>query len=93
MATQMLREQWNIDPEIHASVGTVAKEVFNFPMRLEKRPRNNQFIIPPLEDRVRRFTFGGRSECFKTGYMENIYYNDVKSLYPSGPCLLLDACR
>ena len=83
MAARMLKERWNIDPEIHASVGTVAKEVFNFPVRLEKRPRNNnQFIIPPLEDRVRRFTFGGRSECFKTGYMESIYYNDVKSLYP-----------
>jgi hypothetical protein len=78
----MLKERWNIDPEIHASVGTVAKEVFNFPVRLEKRPGNNQFIIPPLEDRVRRYTFGGRSECFKTGFMEGIYYNDVKSLYP-----------
>ena len=84
MAARMLKERWNIDPDIHASVGTVAKEVFNFPVRLEKRPKNNnQFIIPPLEDRVRRSTFGGRSECFKTGYMESIFYNDVKSLYPS----------
>ena len=78
---RMLKEQWNIDPEIHASVGTVAKEVFNFPARLEKR--NNQIVIPPLEDRVRRSTFGGRSECFRTGYLEGIFYNDVKSLYPS----------
>jgi DNA polymerase family B len=83
MAARMLKEKWNIDPEIHASVGTVAKEVFNFPVRLEKRENTNQFIIPPLEDRVRRSTFGGRSECFKTGYMEGIFYNDVKSLYPS----------
>lgn len=90
MAARMLKEKSNIDPERHASVGTVAGEVFNFPARLEKRKgssnsnnNNNQFIIPPLEDRVRRSTFGGRSECFKTGYMEGIYYNDVKSLYPS----------
>jgi hypothetical protein len=86
----MLKEQWNIDPEVHASVGTVAKEVFNFPARLEKR--NNQIVISRKENQVRRWTFGGRSECFKTGYMEGIFYNDVKSLYPSS-MLVLGACR
>ena len=35
MTARMLKERWNIDPEIHASVGTVAKELFNFPVRLK----------------------------------------------------------
>jgi hypothetical protein len=40
--------------------------------------------IPYLEDRVRRIaTFGGRSECFRIGFMKDVYYNDVKSLYPA----------
>jgi hypothetical protein len=80
-AARMLKERWKIDPEIHVSVGTVAKEVFQFPHRLEKR--NGLVYIPPLEDNVRKWTFGGRSECFKTGYIEDVYYNDVKSLYPA----------
>ena len=80
-AAQMLKERWKIDPERHASIGTVAKEVFCFPERLQVD--RGIVIIPPLEDKVRKSTFGGRSECFKTGFIKDVYYNDVKSLYPS----------
>ena len=104
-AAHMLNEQWNIDPERHASVGTVAKEEFCFPERLKiskeelannKNSNNLQgfpygfgglrfenIVIPPLENKIRQSTFGGRSECFKTGFIPDVYYNDVKSLYPS----------
>jgi len=84
-AARMLKERWNIDPERHASVGTVAKEVFCFPPRLQvDSSRGGRVIrIPPLEDKVRKSTFGGRSECFKTGFIKDVFYNDVKSLYPS----------
>jgi hypothetical protein len=101
-AARMLNERWNIDPERHASVGTVARDEFCFPERLKVQKAidkkkynligltfgvggvsNGMVVIPPLEDKVRRWTFGGRSECFRTGFIKDVYYNDVKSLYPS----------
>jgi hypothetical protein len=75
-----LHDNFNADPAVHASAGTLAKDVFALPRRL---PRVHGFVHPSwLETRVRNATFAGRSECFRNGYISNTVYNDVASLYP-----------
>jgi hypothetical protein len=74
-------EKFNADPARLVSSGTLAKEFFNFPCRLGR----NAFGVPtpsPIEQAIQRSTFAGRSEGFVTGYVPNVFYNDVSSLYP-----------
>ena len=75
-----LHDSFNADPQRHASAGTLARDIFALPARL---PRQKQTVIlSPLEQKVKAATFAGRSEGFCTGYMQNVTYNDVRSLYP-----------
>jgi hypothetical protein len=78
-AAQWLISQ-GVDPRIHASAGTLASEYFDFPKRHERRKARIQ--IPPIERAIGQNTSAGRSEAFHTGFIRNVTYNDVKSLYP-----------
>jgi hypothetical protein len=81
---QWLYQNFQADPQTHASAGTLAKDLFNLPKRLPCRKKTVQ--LSPLETRVRQSCFAGRSEGFRTGYMKNVVYNDVQSLYPISVC-------
>ena len=56
----------------------LVKEYFKFPKRLKGKP----IELSPLEAKVKGACFAGRSEGFHTGFIKNVYYNDVSSLYP-----------
>jgi hypothetical protein len=77
---QWLRSNFNADPELHTSAGTLARDQFQLPKRLTRV--KNTVILPPLERKVKNGCFAGRSEGFVVGYSPSIVYNDVKSLYP-----------
>ncbi len=81
---QWLYHSFQADPQTHASAGTLARDIFNLPARLPRRKKTVQ--LSPLETLVRRSCFAGRSEGFRTGYMRNVFYNDVSSLYPLSIC-------
>ena len=66
------------DPAKYTSAGTLVKEYFRLPKRLHGRP----IQLSPLEAMVKKATFAGRSEGFRTGFISNVTYNDVSSLYP-----------
>jgi len=75
-----LHDGFNADPLIHASAGTLARDVFVLPKRLQRV--DTFMLMSPLECKVRACCFAGRSEGFRTGYMRGVTYNDVASLYP-----------
>jgi len=79
-----LFNNFNADPQRHASAGTLARDIFDLPERLERYGRN--VYVPPLENRVHSAIYAGRNEGFKTGNMQNAVYNDVSSLYPVSMC-------
>lgn len=79
-ATRWLIEKNNCDPRKHASAGTLAASYFNFPKRHKQTKGHIQ--MSPIERGIGQSTSAGRSEAFVTGYTPNVYYNDVKSLYP-----------
>ncbi|MGA3111578.1 MAG: hypothetical protein ABSE15_06035 [Candidatus Bathyarchaeia archaeon] len=81
LITQWLWENFKADPKKHTSAGTLAKEAFQLPKRLERFGRD--VFVPPLERVARNCCYAGRSEGFWTGYIPNTLYNDVKSLYPT----------
>jgi hypothetical protein len=72
---------YNADPAKYVSGGTIAKDVFKLPRRLKRVKQTVQ--LSPLEAAVKTATFAGRSEGFHTGFIPNVYYNDVSSLYPT----------
>lgn len=78
------------DPSKYASAGTLVKEFFQLPKRLQGR----RIQLSPLEAMIRKSTFAGRSEGFRTGFISNVFYNDVSSLYPCSivatQCLRID---
>jgi hypothetical protein len=76
-----LWDNFKVDPKLHTSAGTLAKEVFQLPRRLKKD--GPMIFVPPLERIARNCCYAGRSEGFYTGYIPNTLYNDVKSLYPT----------
>jgi hypothetical protein len=75
-----LNDKFNADPQLHASAGTLARDAFDLPKRLPQQKKT--VILSPLETIVKQNSFAGRSEGFRTGYMPNSVYNDVRSLYP-----------
>lgn len=77
---EWLRRNFNADPKIHASTGTLAKDELGFPKRLVKGKGRNA-VLPPLERVARACCFAGRNEGFVTGFTRNVRYNDVKNLY------------
>jgi len=77
---QWLLKQFNADPRLHASAGTLARDSYSLPKRLPQRKKT--VVLSPLEATVKQNCFAGRSEGFRVGYMPNAVYNDVKSLYP-----------
>lgn len=82
---QWLSHNFDADPQKHASAGTLSGDLFQLPKRLQAQ--NHAVQLSPLEARVRQATFAGRSEGFRTGYMRNVVYNDVCSLYPVSMCV------
>lgn len=77
---QWLITKFDADPAIYASAGTLAKDEFELPKRLERVKKT--VILSPLELAVKNACYAGRNECFVNGFSSNVYYNDVKSLYP-----------
>lgn len=75
-----LYDNFNADPQVHASSGTLARDIFQMPKRLKRKKHTVQ--LSPLEQKVKHACYAGRSEGFRTGYMRNVTYNDVRSLYP-----------
>jgi hypothetical protein len=76
-----LWDNFKADPAKHTSAGTLAKEAFQLPKRLQRV--GLEVFVPPLERIARNCCYAGRSEGFWTGYMPHTLYNDVKSLYPT----------
>jgi len=77
---QWMLKQFNADPRLHASAGTLARDSYNLPKRLGTCKK--MVVLSPLEAIIKQNCFAGRSEGFRIGYMTNTVYNDVKSLYP-----------
>jgi hypothetical protein len=77
---QWLYNNFNADPQRHASAGTLARDAFDLPKRLSQQKKT--VILSPLEAIVKANCYAGRSEGFRVGYMPNSIYNDVASLYP-----------
>ncbi len=75
-----LNDKFNADPQLHTSAGTLARDAYELPKRLKAEKKTVQ--LPPLETIVKNNCFAGRSEGFRTGWMQNAVYNDVRSLYP-----------
>jgi hypothetical protein len=75
-----LNEKFNADPKLHTSAGTLARDAYQLPKRLKAEKKTVQ--LSPLETLVKNNCFAGRSEGFRTGWMQNAIYNDVRSLYP-----------
>lgn len=67
------------------SWGTAAAKYFNYP-EVNKghwQKGGAKIFLDPLDDMIRQeATFAGRSEAFWTGYLGDIYYCDISSLYP-----------
>ena len=80
LIVRWLIDAYGADPSYISSAGTLASKIFKFPKRL-KRVKNT-VMIKPFEEYVRNNTFAGRSEGFTTGFIPNIFYNDISSLYP-----------
>lgn len=62
------------------SFGTVAKHYFDFPKLNPKMGR--RVFIKRSYQHIHENTFAGRNEALWTGYLPEIYYNDISSLYP-----------
>jgi hypothetical protein len=75
-----LFDNFQADPKLHASAGTLARDTFQLPKRLPQQKKT--VILSPLEAIVKANCYAGRSEGFRVGYMPNVTYNDVASLYP-----------
>jgi hypothetical protein len=88
ITSRIVTWMWNnfkADPKKHTSAGTLAKESFELPKRLQKI--DGFVFVPPLERIARNVCYAGRSEGFWTGYIPNALFNDVKSLYPTALAL------
>jgi len=75
----MIRK-YNADPAELPSSGTLARKIFRFPRRLNRKKKT--VFMSPFEQYVKQSTFAGRSEGFQTGLTRDVFYNDVGSLYP-----------
>jgi hypothetical protein len=88
---EFMHNNWGFDHRV-ASLGTFAKNYFNLPRRLShetytsiingKQLKIRKYVLPKEEIQVQKSLFAGRSDAYMTGYIENTYYLDVKSLYP-----------
>ena len=50
---------------------------------LKQNITKENFFIPNIKDFIFQGYYGGRTEVFKRGYLENLNYYDINSLYPS----------
>jgi len=67
------------------SWGTIARHYFNLPKiaEIEHFGKKTVLTFPNhWHERIFENTFAGRSEAFRTGNVQQIFYNDVSSLYP-----------
>ena len=62
------------------SFGTLAKHYFDFPKLNPKMGR--RVFIKRSHQHIHENTFAGRNEALWTGYLPDIFYNDISSLYP-----------
>jgi len=69
-----------VDPAKYPSCASVVSDYVKLPRRLKRVKRT--VTLSPLERLVAKNVFAGRSEGFRTGFIPNVYYNDVSSLYP-----------
>ena len=72
------------------SFATVSKHYFNLPYTYPRLGK--KVFVKDLHRLVRDNTYAGRNDAFYTGHLKNIYYLDVKSLYPLC-ALLVDAFK
>jgi len=63
-----LYDNFEADPKIHTSAGTLAKDTFKLPKRLERFGRD--IFVPPLERVARNACYAGRSEGFYTELLD-----------------------
>ncbi len=70
----------SVNPAKYASCASVVSSYFHLPRRLKRI--KNTVILSPLERLVAKNCFAGRSEGFSTGFIPNVKYCDVTSLYP-----------
>jgi hypothetical protein len=93
-AAAWLVQEQRVDPVKYMSAGTIAKDYFNFPQRLTKLPGNAGYEVPYIESLIDQTTSAGRSECFLNGFIQDVTYHDVQSLYPlsivATRCLQID---
>lgn len=74
-------ELYNADPAVLVSAGSYAKHFFKFPKRFLRNERG-YYEPDPVEETIRQWTFAGRNEGFVAGFVKDVHYNDVSSLYP-----------
>jgi len=70
----------SVDPAQYCSCASVVSDYFKLPRRLKRAKRT--VLLSPLEKLVAKNIFAGRSDGFVTGFIPNVCYNDVSSLYP-----------
>jgi hypothetical protein len=73
-----VRNYTGFDPSTLASAGTLASQYFQPPLRFQHGYKD----IPGREWMIRKYSFAGRSEAFYTGFLRDVKYYDVMSLYP-----------
>jgi hypothetical protein len=83
LIVRWLRVNYRADPQLYASIASVAAETFSLPRRFKRRGRKKVVDeqVSGVERMVKNNTFAGRSEGFVTGFIPNAVYNDAKILY------------
>jgi hypothetical protein len=75
---------FGIDPAKIGTIGKLALHYFPLPKRLNWSEKEKRLVdCPEIEWYIRTdATYAGRSEAFYTGYIPQLFYNDITSLYP-----------
>jgi hypothetical protein len=81
---EYVRRKLGVDPARVGTIGRLALHYFPLPKRLSWSEKEKRLVeCPEIEWYIRTdATYAGRSETFYTGYIPQLFYNDIKSLYP-----------
>lgn len=71
-------EKDKISTAKYYSYGYIAKKFIN------RKANILSFYNEEVNDFLKRFCFGGRTEVMRRGYFDNVYFNDINSAYGSG---------